>query len=228
MIGNRWCIFLIDDDRRMRKAIRDYLARKDYCIIEAEDGEQAIEIFGQKGNLIDLILLDIMMPYKDGITVLNEMRELSQVPVILLTARDKEEDQIKGFRQGADDYIIKPFSPTLLAYRVESILRRTRKNTGERMQEGSLILDTLTQQVCLEEKELNLTVKEYELLYYLMKNKGLPLTREQILNAVWDFRYVGDGRTVDTHIKQLRAKLTDQYPYIKTVHRVGYKFEADR
>lgn len=225
-MGKQSCILVVDDDKRMRKAIADFFAHRNYKLMEAGDGNEALDVFNKFADKIDLILLDIMMPRKDGMMVLREVRELSEVPVILLTAKDKETDQITGFRQGADDYIIKPFSPVLLLTRVESVLKRTKKQDGELLKEGELVIDLLKHQVFVNDKEVYLSSKEFDLLYYLVKNKGAALTREQILNAVWDFRYEGDGRTVDTHIKQLRAKLAE-YPCIKTVHKVGYKFEAE-
>ena len=226
MTGNQNCILVVDDDKRMRKAIVDFFTYRNYKMIEAGDGKEALDIFEKFADTIDLILLDIMMPGKDGIMVLGEVRELSDIPVILLTAKDKETDQITGFRQGADDYVIKPFSPTLLVARVESVLKRTKKQGYEVLKEGELLIDPLKRQIFINEKEVYLSLKEFDLLFFLVKNKGVALTREQILNAVWDFRYEGDGRTVDTHIKQLRAKLSE-YPCIKTVHRVGYKFETE-
>lgn len=226
MIESQNCILVVDDDRRMRKAIADFFTYRNYKIIEAGDGKEALDFFEKFVDRIDIILLDVMMPEKDGIAVLKEIREVSDVPVILLTAKDKETDQITGFRQGADDYIIKPFSPTLLVARVESVLKRTKKQGNKVLREGELIIDPLKHQIFINKKEVYLSLKEFDLLFYLVKNKGVALSREQILNAVWDFRYEGDGRTVDTHIKQLRAKLSE-YSCIKTIHRVGYKFEVE-
>lgn len=228
MMENKGCILIVDDDMRMRKAIGDYLVGKGYEIIEAGDGELALSIFYEKSNVIDLILLDVMMPKANGLSVLNEIRENSQIPIIMLTARSEEEEQIDGFSRGADDYITKPFSPSLLIARIESVLRRTGKQQQVPLVIGDLIINTSKKSIILSGRILNLTPKEYELLLYFVMKKGIPLTRDQILNAVWNFNYIGDGRTVDTHVKQLRAKLTNEYPYIQTVHSVGYKFEVEK
>jgi len=228
MMVNKGCILIVDDDKRMRKAIGDYLIGKGYEIIEASDGDLALAIFYEKSNVIDLILLDIMMPKTNGLTVLNEIREISRIPIIMLTARSEENDQIDGFTKGADDYITKPFSPSLLIARIESVLRRSGKQLQAPLVVGALIINTSTKSVTLSDRLLNLTPKEYELLLYFVAKRGIPLTRAQILNAVWNFNYIGDGRTVDTHVKQLRAKLTNEYQYILTVHSVGYKFEVEK
>ena len=222
------CVLVVDDDMRMRKAIGDYLRRMGYLILEAENGEQALAAFYAQNNIVDLILLDIMMPKVDGFTVLEEIRAVSQAPIIMLTARDGEQDQVAGFSAGVDDYIVKPFSPTLLLARIDSLLRRAGKNlTAEYVAVGALTFYLQERRVYCGGSQIKLSPKEYELLDYFRKNQGIALSREQIVNAVWSYDYLGDSRTVDTHIKQLRSKLTEKNPYIKTVRGFGYLFEVE-
>lgn len=226
MFESKKCILIVDDDMRMRKAVGDFLIGKGYHVIEAENGVIALEKFYQNNNVIDLILLDIMMPKMNGFSVLNDLRENSLVPIIMLSARGSENDQLSGFTQGADDYITKPFSPALLTARIESLLRRVGKYSHKSISVGELNVDTVKKRVEISGEELVLTQKEYDLLLYFLINQGIPLTRGQILNSVWSYDYFGDGRTVDTHVKQLRAKLTPQCDFIKTVRGMGYKFEV--
>lgn len=199
MIDNKLCILIVDDDMRMRKAIGDFLIGKGYSILEAGNGEAALEIFYEKSNEIDLILLDVMMPEINGLLVLNELRKISDIPIIMLTARSEESYQIDGLTRGADDYITKPFSPSLLIARVESVLRRAGKQMQNPIEIGDLTVNTIKKSVNVSGKTINLTPKEYDLLLYFIIKKGIPLSRDQLLNAVWNFNYIGDGRTVDTY-----------------------------
>lgn len=225
MLHGKSCILVVDDDYRMRKAICDILKRNNFEILEADNGDAALSFFYEQSSQIDLILLDVMMPKTDGFSVLNELRQQHQTPVILLTARDQEADQVSGLSKGADDYIIKPFSSVILVARIETVLRRS-SIRGSLLQVGKLLIDPQKRSVTLCGEFLELTAKEYDLLLYFISKRGVSLSREQILSAVWDFRYLGDGRTIDTHVKQLRAKLTPQCPYIKTVFGIGYLFEV--
>lgn len=226
MRNNKWYILVVDDDMRMRKVISDYLKGSDYDTLEAESGESALELVYEKHKEIDLLLLNIMMPEMDGLTMLKELRESYQTPVIMLTARNEERDQVSGLLEGADDYITKPFSPAVLTARIESVLRRTGKAAQNPMSVGKLNINTYQKTVSVAGKEVFFTKKEYDLLLYFIINKGISLTRLQILDAVWGYYYEGDGRTVDTHVKQVRSKLTEECPYIKTVFKVGYRFEV--
>lgn len=226
MCKNKGCIFIVEDDIYMRRMLSDFFKIKGYNILEAADGREALEIFYKQQQQIDIILLDIMMPYKDGFEVLIEIRRISQVPVIMLTAKREEHDQIKGFNSGADDYITKPFSSNLLLVRVQAVLKRVRKNKEETIKAGRIIIDSKKKVAIYNHKEIDLTPKEYDLLVYLIHNKDRVVSREDILQCVWDYQYIGDARTVDTHIKQIRAKLTDKCKYIKTVYGRGYRFEV--
>lgn len=226
MRNNRWCVLVVDDDMRMRKVISDYLKGNEYETLEAESGEAALELVYENNKEIDLLLLDVMMPDMDGFETLAELRESYQTPVIMLTARNEEQDQVAGLLEGADDYITKPFSPAVLTARIESVLRRTGKAVQKPMTVGKLTINTYQKTVFIAEKQIFLTKKEYDLLLYFIMNKGISLTRLQILDTVWDYYYEGDGRTVDTHVKQLRSKLTEECPYIKTIFKVGYRFEV--
>lgn len=218
-------ILVADDEERIRRLIVDFLLREGYHVVEAGDGAEALA-YCSGAKMPDLVILDIMMPKMDGWAVLEELRKNSDVPVILLTAKSSEIDQLSGFRLGADDYVTKPFSPSLLVVRVQALLRRRGIEAKERVQSGDLSIDEMAHVAYIGKTELDLTPKEYDLLMYLMQNRGLALSREKILNGVWNYDYFGDLRTVDTHIKQLRAKLGGHGDSIKTVRGVGYRFEA--
>lgn len=219
-------VLVVDDEERMRKLISDFLKIKDFETVEAGDGEAAIDVFFAEKD-IALVILDVMMPKMDGWEVLKTIREHSKVPVIMLTARSEESDELKGFEYGADEYISKPFSPKILVARVEAILRRTGVNQDEVVQIGGIEVDKSAHSVRIDGKEIELSFKEYELLLYFIENKGIALSREKILNNVWNYDYFGDARTIDTHVKKLRAKMGEKGEYIKTVWGMGYKFEAD-
>jgi len=220
-------ILIVEDENRIRRMLKDFMVSNKYVVFEASNGKDALDIFYAKNSKIDLILLDVMMPIKNGLQVLSEIRENSLTPIIMLTAKTEEYDQLASFKMGADDYICKPFSPSLLLARVESVLKRTGKYKIKKVNAGNIIIDKLKKEVVCNQKKIELTPKEYDLLLYFIENEGLVLTRESILNAIWNFDYVGDIRTVDTHIKQLRAKLLSNCHYIKTVHGAGYKFEVE-
>jgi len=227
MIENKRCILIADDEPKMVRALYDFFAANKFCVFKAKDGSEALDIFYQNSNIIDVILLDIMMPNQDGLTTLKMIRESSSLtPVILLTAKGNEYDQLHGFSCGADDYITKPFSPSLLLARVEAVLRRFGKDAQNDIIAGVLSINVNTRTVYLSGKELELTRREYDLLYYLMINRNLTFSREQLLNNVWGYDFEGSSRTVDTHIRQLRNKLGKWADYIKTVHCVGYQFEV--
>ena len=220
-------ILVVDDESRMRKLIHDYLGAGGVQILEAADGQAGLEIFlGVKG--IDLVILDVMMPKLDGWQVCQEIRKVSAVPVIMLTARGEERDELKGFSLGVDEYISKPFSPKILAARVEALIRRSRGHKGmTAVTMGLLKVDREGRRVTVKDSAIELSYKEYELLNYLLDNRGVALTREKILNQVWDYDYYGDTRTIDTHIKKLRQKLGECGDYIQTVRNIGYKFEVN-
>lgn len=218
-------IFIVEDEEKLRKTMCDYLRLNGYEILEAEDGKQALDVYYENNTKIDLILLDIMLPYLNGYEVLDTIRETSEIPVIVLTAKDGESDQLKGFNQGADDYITKPFLLSVLKARIEVILKRVLPKESWREMDG-LKVEIESRKVYLNGKEINLTPKEYDLLLYFMENKNIVLTRNQILDAVWGLDYEGGQRTVDTVIKQLRIKLRRDNPYIQSVYGVGYRFEV--
>ena len=219
-------ILVVDDEDRMRKLIRDFLQRKQYQITEAEDGEQAIELF-MANHGYDLVILDVMMPKMDGWEVCREIRKISKVPIIMLTAKGEESDELLGFELGVDEYITKPFSPRILVARVEALMRRTKNvSADDIITFGDLSINKAARQVTVKDENVDLSFKEFELLIYLVDNKGIALSRENILNSVWDYDYFGDARTIDTHIKKLRNKLKDCGKYITTVWGMGYKFEA--
>lgn len=220
-------ILVVDDEDRMRKLISDFLKIKDFNVIEAADGEEAIDCFFSDKD-IALVILDVMMPKMDGWEVLKAIREHSKVPVIMLTARAEEQDELKGFEYGADEYISKPFSPKILVARVEAILRRSGINQEETLDIGGILVDKSAHSVKIDGKELELSFKEYELLLYFIENKDIALSREKILNNVWNYDYFGDARTIDTHVKKLRAKLGSRGEYIKTVWGMGYKFDPSQ
>ena len=220
-------ILVVDDEARMRKLVRDFLVKKDYEVIEAENGEVALDIFYSHED-IALVILDIMMPKLDGWQVCKEIRKESKTPIIMLTAKAEEQDELLGFELGVDEYIAKPFSPKILVARVDAILRRTNKSVTESiMKVGNIEVDKLAHIVKVCDKVIDLSFKEFELLVYFMENTGIALSRENILNAVWSYDYFGDARTIDTHVKKLRAKLTADADYIKTIWGMGYKFEVN-
>lgn len=223
---DRLKVLVVDDEERMRKLISDFLKIKGYETVEAGDGEEAIDVFFADRE-IALIILDVMMPKMDGWEVLKTVREHSKVPVIMLTARTEETDELKGFEYGADEYISKPFSPKILVARVEAILRRSGVNQDEVVRVGGIEVDKSAHSVKIDGKEIELSFKEYELLLYFIENKGIALSREKILNNVWNYDYFGDARTIDTHVKKLRAKMGAKGDYIKTVWGMGYKFEVE-
>lgn len=219
-------ILLVDDEFRIRKVINDFLTAKGYSVIEAVDGEQAVDKFvGDKD--IELVILDVMLPKMDGWEVCRRIRGYSSVPIVMLTAKGEENDELHGFSLGADEYISKPFSPRILVARVESLLKRNHILTGGDISAGRLVINRDTHTVIADGKMIELSFKEFELLNYFIDNRGIALTRDKILNNVWDFDYFGDVRTVDTHVKKLRSKLCDCGSYLKTVRGVGYKFEAE-
>ena len=218
-------ILVVDDESRMRKLVRDFLVKQNYEVVEAEDGEDALNKFYEQKD-IALIILDVMMPKINGWDVCREIRDNSKVPIIMLTAKGEESDELQGFGIGADEYISKPFSPKILVARVEAILRRTGKSEEEVIEIGGISIDKLGHQVLVDGKELELSYKEFELLTYFVENKGIALSREKILNHVWNYDYFGDARTIDTHVKKLRSKLGKKGEYIKTIWGMGYKFEV--
>lgn len=220
-------ILVVDDESRMRKLVRDFLVRQDFEVLEAGDGEEALDLF-YKDKSIALIILDVMMPKMNGWEVCKEVRENSKVPIIMLTAKSDESDELMGFDLGVDEYISKPFSPKILVARVEAILRRTNKLGGasEVKKAGAIVLDKTAHEVKIDGKQIDLSFKEFELLDYFLDNQGIALSRERILNGVWNYDYFGDARTIDTHVKKLRSKLGEYGDYIKTVWGMGYKFEV--
>ena len=219
-------ILVVDDEARMRKLVSDFLTKSGYEVLEAADGESALDQFYDNKD-IDLIILDVMMPRIDGWQVLREIRESSQVPVIMLTARSDERDELRGFNLGVDEYVTKPFSPRTLVARVEAILRRTAvKDENDRIELGGIVLDKAAHVVTIDGKPIDLSFKEFELLTYFMENNGIALSREKILNNVWNYDYYGDARTIDTHVKKLRSKLGEKGELIKTIWGMGYKLEA--
>ncbi len=221
-------ILVVDDESRMRKLVRDFLDREGYEVLEAADGMEAMEIFYQEKE-IALVILDVMMPKMDGWQSCREIRQSSQVPIIMLTARSEERDELQGFDLGVDEYISKPFSPKILVARVGAILRRSSSlSASDAVEVGGITLDKAAHQVKLDGKELELSFKEFELLAYFIDNQGIALSREKILNNVWNYDYFGDARTIDTHVKKLRSKLKDKGNYIKTIWGMGYKFEVDK
>ena len=219
-------ILIVDDESRMRKLIKDFLAAKGYNILEAEDGEKALQVFEENSEKISLILLDVMMPKLDGWSVLRQIRQTSKVPIIMLTARGEEQDELFGFELGVDEYISKPFSPKILVARVEAILKRTQGNSKEVKDYGGIEIDKDGRTVTVDGKVLELSLREYELLVYLVENENIALSRDKILNNVWNYDYYGDSRTIDSHIKKIRHKLGKRGKYIKTMRGVGYKFEV--
>lgn len=219
-------ILVVDDESRMRKLVKDFLVRSNYDVIEAENGEQALDIFFQTKG-IEMIILDIMMPKMDGWQVCREIRQYSDVPIIMLTAKGDEKDELLGFELGVDEYISKPFSPKILVARVEAVLRRTAGTDEEVIEIGGITLDKAAHQLKIDNVAIDLSYKEFELLTYFVINEGVALSREKILNNVWNYDYFGDARTIDTHVKKLRSKMGDKGKLIKTIWGLGYKFEVD-
>ena len=222
------CILIVDDESRMRKLIKDFLAAKGYNILEAEDGEKALQVFEENSEKISLILLDVMMPKLDGWSVLRQIRQTSKVPIMMLTARGEEQDELFGFELGVDEYISKPFSPKILVARVEAILKRTQGNSKEVKDYGGIEIDKDGRTVTVDGKVLELSLREYELLVYLVENENIALSRDKILNNVWNYDYYGDSRTIDSHIKKIRHKLGKKGKYIETIRGIGYKFEVKK
>ena len=224
---NELKILVVDDESRMLKLVKDFLTRAGYQVLEAQDGEEAVDTFySTKG--INLLVLDVMMPKMDGWEVVKEIRKVSKVPIIMLTAKDQEQDELLGFELGVDEYISKPFSPKILVARVEAILRRTGQDAGnDVLSAGGIVIDKSAHQASVDGKPMELSFKEFELLTYFLENQGIALSREKILNSVWNYDYFGDARTIDTHVKKLRSKMGEKGEYIKTVWGMGYKFEVD-
>ena len=220
-------ILVVDDESRMRKLVKDFLTKKNFQVLEAGNGEEAMDIFYEEKD-IALIILDVMMPKMNGWEVCREIRKNSKVPIIMLTARSDERDELLGFDLGVDEYISKPFSPKILVARVEAILRRTGQNNPEDViSAGGIVIDKAAHLATVDGKPMELSFKEFELLTYFLENQGIALSREKILNSVWNYDYFGDARTIDTHVKKLRSKMGDKGEYIKTVWGMGYKFEVD-
>ena len=219
-------VLIVDDESRMRKLIKDFLMQKNYKILEAEDGEEALRIFQENEEKISVILLDVMMPKLDGWAVLRQIRQTSKVPIIMLTARGEEQDELFGFELGVDEYISKPFSPKILVARVEALLKRTRAEENGTKDYGGIIIDSKGRTVTVDGKQIEMSLREYELLKYLVDNKGIALSRDKILNNVWNYDYYGDSRTIDSHIKKIRHKLGKKGKYIQTIRGIGYKFEV--
>lgn len=220
-------ILVVDDESRMRKLVKDFLVRENYEVLEAGDGEEALDVFYKEKD-IALILLDVMMPKLNGWDVCREIRENSKVPIIMLTAKGEEEDELNGFGLGVDEYISKPFSPKILVARIGAILRRTGKQEEEKqLSAGGIVIDQTAHMVTVDGRGIDLSFKEFELLTYFIENQGVALSREKILNHVWNYDYFGDARTIDTHVKKLRAKIGEKGDYIKTIWGMGYKFEVD-
>lgn len=218
-------ILVVDDEQRMRKLVKDFLMKKNYDVMEAEDGEKAVDLFYEHKD-IALIILDVMMPKMNGWEVCQEIRQYSQVPIIMLTAKSDEKDELTGFELGVDEYISKPFSPKILVARVEAILRRTSIVEEDMVTSGGITINQAAHEVMIDGERVDLSFKEFELLTYFMVNQGVALSRERILNNVWNYDYFGDARTIDTHVKKLRSKLGDKGEYIKTIWGMGYKFEV--
>lgn len=220
-------ILVVDDESRMRKLVRDFLEKADYQVIEAENGERAVDIFFEEKE-IALILLDVMMPKMDGWQVCREIRQYSKVPIIMLTARTDERDELMGFNLGVDEYISKPFSPKILVARVNAVLRRAGKaDAADVLEVGGIKVDKTAHQVFIDGEPIELSFKEFELLQYFVENVGIALSREKILNAVWNYDYYGDARTIDTHVKKLRSKMGGKGEYIRTIWGMGYKFDPN-
>ena len=219
-------ILVVDDESRMRKLIKDFLMKKNYNILEAEDGEVALKVYEEKKEKINLILLDVMMPKLDGWSVLRQIRqENKNLPIVMLTARAEEQDELFGFELGVDEYITKPFSPKILVARVEAILKRSRPEVKEQKSYDGIVIDNEGRTVSVDGKQIDFSFREYELLKYLLDNENIALSRDKILNTVWNYDYYGDSRTIDSHIKKIRHKLGKKGKHIQTIRGIGYKFE---
>ncbi len=218
-------ILVVDDELRMRKLVRDFLVKQNFKVLEAADGEEAVDVFLANKD-ISLVILDVMMPKMDGWETCREIRQYSKVPIIMLTARGEENDELRGFELGVDEYISKPFSPKILVARVQAILRRSNAFTEETLEYNGIVLNRSAHEVTIDGKRIDLSFKEFELLSYFMENKDIALSRERILNHVWDYDYFGDARTIDTHVKKLRSKMGEKGSCIKTIWGMGYKFEV--
>lgn len=218
-------ILVVDDEARMRKLVKDFLSVKGFTVVEASNGEEAVDIFFEQKDIV-LIILDVMMPKMDGWETCKTIRKYSQVPIIMLTARTEERDELQGFELGVDEYIAKPFSPKILVARVEAILRRSNAVNTDTVEIGGICIDKVAHQVTIDGKDIELSYKEFELLAYFLENQGIALSREKILNNVWNYDYFGDARTIDTHVKKLRSKMGDKGDYIRTIWGMGYKFEV--
>ena len=223
MAGNT--ILVVDDEQRMRKLVRDFLTKQNFRVLEAADGEKAVDVFMENKDIV-LVILDVMMPKMDGWETCREIRQYSKVPIIMLTARGGENDELRGFELGVDEYIAKPFSPKILVARVEALLRRTNSANEKNLEYGGIVLNRSAHEVIIDGEKVDLSYKEFELLSYFMENKDIALSRERILNHVWDYDYFGDARTIDTHVKKLRSKMGEKGKYIKTIWGMGYKFEV--
>lgn len=219
-------VLVVDDESRMRKLVNDFLTKKGYDVVEAANGKEALDLFFEDESGISLIILDVMMPIMDGWQVCREIRQYSKVPIVMLTARSEEHDELLGFELGVDEYITKPFSPKILTARVDAILRRTNQAGDEVIDCGGVKIDKAAHIVTIDNKEIELSYKEFELLTFFVENKGIALSREKILNNVWNYDYFGDARTIDTHVKKLRSKMGEKGDLIKTIWGMGYKFEA--
>ncbi len=219
-------ILVVDDEERMRTLLKDFLTKKNYKVIEAKDGEEALQIFEEKQDKINLVLLDVMMPKLDGWSVLRQIRQNSKVPIIMLTARGEEQDELFGFELGADEYISKPSSPKIIVARVEAILKRTSQSKNKVTDYGGIEIDEDGRSVKVDGKVVEMSLREYELLKYMVDNIGIALSRDKILNNVWNYDYYGDSRTIDSHVKKIRHKLGKKGKYIKTMRGVGYKFDV--
>ena len=223
----RYKILVVDDESRMRKLVSDFLVKSQYQVVEAENGREALDVFFAE-NDIDLVILDVMMPRMDGWQACREIRAVSKVPIIMLTAKSDERDELLGFELGVDEYISKPFSPKILVARVGAILRRTVQASAEtKLEAGGIVVDKSAHIVMIDGQEVELSFKEFELLVYFMENQGIALSREKILNSVWNYDYFGDARTIDTHVKKLRSKMGKKGDLIKTIWGMGYKFEVE-
>lgn len=218
-------ILVVDDEARMRKLVKDFLSVKGFTVVEASNGEEAVDVFFEQKDIV-LIILDVMMPKMDGWETCKTIRKYSQVPIIMLTARTEERDELQGFDLGVDEYIAKPFSPKILVARVEAILRRSNAVNTDSVEIGGICIDKVAHQVTIDGKDIELSYKEFELLAYFLENQGIALSREKILNNVWNYDYFGDARTIDTHVKKLRSKMGDKGDYIRTIWGMGYKFEV--
>lgn len=218
-------ILVVDDEARMRKLVKDFLSVKGFSVLEASNGEEAVDLFFEQKD-IALIILDVMMPKMDGWETCRNIRKYSQVPIIMLTARSEERDELQGFNLGVDEYISKPFSPKILVARVEAILRRSNAVSSDLIEIGGIRIDKAAHQVTIDGQNIDLSYKEFELLTYFVENQGIALSREKILNNVWNYDYFGDARTIDTHVKKLRSKMGEKGDYIRTIWGMGYKFEV--